>query len=137
MFDKKNGKADEHQDQRNLRENHRQVLEREKLSILKRMQFLDPYDPYAHIKEFQKMHLNGQYLSSANYNHGMHDDDIAIYNDGGYFTPDKTHYFSIFVTYRFLNSHRQRLTDHDFWDYFIKDQLDKGREKKVKILAEL
>ena len=43
------------------------------------MQYLDPYDPYAHIKEFQKMHFQGKHLAPTNYNYGMNEDDLEIY----------------------------------------------------------
>ena len=98
---------------------------------------MDPYDPYAHIKEFQKMHHFGQDSTPTNYNHGLNDDDLEIQRNHGYFTRDQMHYFSIFVNYRFLYSHRQKLTDNDFWDYFIKDLWERDRVRKLRLLAEL
>ena len=69
------------------------------------------------------MHLiDGLYLTPTNYNYGMQQDDLKMFEDSNcYFTRDQMHYFSVFVNYRFLDSFRQRLTDNDFWEQYCRD----------------
>lgn len=76
-------------DQKGEKERHLLLVDREKHSILRRLRYLDPYNAYAHITEFEKMHLaDGACLRPTNYNHGMQAADLELQARECFFTRD-------------------------------------------------